>query len=195
MNKIWLWRGVLAAALPAALIVSGCGKKPSPPPTPPPVTAPTNPPAPAAPAAPAPTAKENTKVTESDAVQMARKLGTPTKNKVVTTASGLQYIDVKDGKGEPAKAGDMVQMQYTGWLVNGTKFDSSKDHGTKPFSFPLGAGQVIKGWDEGVAGMKPGGVRKFIIPSNLGYGPQGAGGGAIPPNATLIFEVEYVGKQ
>ncbi len=192
MNKAWLWRGVPVAALLGVLVTSGCGRKPSQPPvtTPAPRKAPT----PAAPATASKTQKEKPKVTESDAVQMARKLGTPTSNKVVTTASGLEYIDVKEGKGEAAKPGDNVKMQYTGWLVNGLKFDSSKDHGGTPFAFPLGGGRVIKGWDEGVVGMKPGGVRKLIIPSDLGYGPQGAGG-LIPPNATLIFEVEYVGKQ
>ena len=84
-------------------------------------------------------------------------------------------------------------MHYTGWLVNGTKFDSSVDRG-QPFSFPWARRQVIRGWDEGVAGMKPGGVRKLIIPPELGYGARGAGG-SIPPNATLIFEVQYLGKQ
>lgn len=132
-------------------------------------------------------------MTESATVQAARKLGTATDKPVVSTASGLQYIDIKEGSGEAAKAGDTVKMQYTGWLENGTKFDSSFDHGGQPFSFQLGVGQVIRGWDEGVAGMKPGGVRKLIIPSELGYGARGAGG-AIPPNATLIFEVIYVGK-
>jgi FKBP-type peptidyl-prolyl cis-trans isomerase FkpA len=130
---------------------------------------------------------------ESDAVRAARSLGTPTDSLVVTTASGLQYIDVKVGDGTPAKAADHVSVHYTGWLVNGSKFDSSKDRG-QPFEFPLGAGRVIKGWDEGVAGMQPGGVRKLIIPSDLGYGPRGAGA-AIPPNATLIFEVDFLGAR
>jgi FKBP-type peptidyl-prolyl cis-trans isomerase len=108
----------------------------------------------------------------------------------VTTASGLQYIDLKVGTGATAQAGQTVTVHYTGWLENGKKFDSSVDRG-QPFSFPLGAGRVIKGWDEGVQGMKVGGKRKLIIPSNLGYGPRGAGG-VIPPNATLIFEVELL---
>jgi FKBP-type peptidyl-prolyl cis-trans isomerase FkpA len=107
----------------------------------------------------------------------------------VTTPSGLQYVDV-------AKAGDQVSVHYTGWLQNpdgskGRKFDSSKDRG-QPFRFALGQGQVIKGWDEGVQGMKVGGVRELIIPPALGYGQRGAGG-VIPPNATLIFEVELLG--
>ncbi len=108
-----------------------------------------------------------------------------------TTPSGLKYTDLQTGQGEEARPGKTVDVHYTGWLENGTKFDSSKDHG-KPFSFPLGAGHVIKGWDEGVAGMKVGGKRKLTIPASLGYGAQGAGG-VIPPNATLIFEVELLG--
>ena len=111
--------------------------------------------------------------------------------KEVTTSSGLQYIELKVGTGAAAQAGQTVTVHYTGWLDNGKKFDSSVDRG-QPFSFPLGAGRVIKGWDEGVQGMKVGGKRKLIIPSNLGYGARGAGG-AIPPNATLIFEVELLG--
>jgi FKBP-type peptidyl-prolyl cis-trans isomerase len=111
--------------------------------------------------------------------------------KEVTTSSGLQYIDLKVGTGATAQAGHTVSVHYTGWLENGKKFDSSVDRG-QPFSFPLGAGRVIKGWDEGVKGMKVGGKRKLIIPSNLGYGARGAGG-VIPPNTTLIFEVELLG--
>ena len=109
----------------------------------------------------------------------------------VTTSSGLQYIDLKIGAGATAQAGQTVSVHYTGWLESGKKFDSSVDRG-QPFSFPLGTGRVIKGWDEGVQGMKVGGKRKLIIPSNLGYGARGAGG-AIPPNAALIFEVELLG--
>jgi len=109
---------------------------------------------------------------------------------VVTTASGLKYEDLKVGDGAEAKSGDRVQVHYTGWLENGTKFDSSVDRG-QPFAFPLGAGRVIRGWDEGVAGMKVGGKRKLTIPPALGYGERGAGG-VIPPNATLVFEVELL---
>lgn len=108
----------------------------------------------------------------------------------VTTPSGLQYEDVKVGTGEPAESGKTVTVHYTGWLTNGTKFDSSKDRG-QPFDFPLGGGRVIKGWDEGVKGMKVGGVRKLTIPPQLGYGARGARG-VIPPNATLVFDVELL---
>jgi FKBP-type peptidyl-prolyl cis-trans isomerase len=105
--------------------------------------------------------------------------------------SGLKYVDLQEGQGQEAKAGQTVSVHYTGWLENGTKFDSSLDR-RQPFSFKLGAGQVIRGWDEGVAGMKIGGKRKLTIPADLGYGARGAGG-VIPPNATLIFEVELLG--
>lgn len=110
---------------------------------------------------------------------------------IVTTPSGLAYQDVKVGTGPEAKAGQTVVVHYTGWLTNGQKFDSSKDR-NEPFEFHLGAGEVIKGWDEGVQGMKVGGFRKLTIPPNLGYGAQGAGG-VIPPNATLLFDVELLG--
>ncbi len=109
---------------------------------------------------------------------------------MITTPSGLQYEDLAEGSGEAAKAGDTVEVHYTGTLTSGKKFDSSRDRG-QPFAFLLGAGQVIKGWDEGVAGMKIGGRRKLQIPSALGYGARGAGG-VIPPNAELIFEVELL---
>jgi FKBP-type peptidyl-prolyl cis-trans isomerase FkpA len=109
---------------------------------------------------------------------------------VVTTASGLKYVEQNVGEGAEAKAGQAVTVHYTGWLTDGTKFDSSLDR-RQPFSFPLGAGRVIRGWDEGVAGMKVGGKRRLIIPSALGYGARGAGG-VIPPNAELIFEVELL---
>ena len=112
----------------------------------------------------------------------------------VTTKSGLKYIDTKVGTGEEAKKGMTVTVHYTGWLYvggkRGAKFDSSVDRG-KPFNFKLGAGQVIKGWDEGVAGMKVGGKRELIIPPKLGYGATGAGR-VIPPNATLDFEVQLL---
>jgi peptidylprolyl isomerase len=110
--------------------------------------------------------------------------------KVITTKSGLKYIDQVEGKGEPAKAGDTVDVHYTGTLKDGKKFDSSRDR-NEPFAFKLGAGMVIKGWDEGVAGMKVGGKRKLIIPSELGYGARGFPP-VIPANAELTFEVELL---
>lgn len=112
---------------------------------------------------------------------------------MVVTASGLKYQILKEGDGAVAKAGQTVTVIYTGWLTDGTKFDSSLDHGGT-FQFQLGAGRVIKGWDEGVAGMKVGEKRKLTIPPDLGYGAQGADG-AIPPNATLVFDVELAGVQ
>ena len=113
-----------------------------------------------------------------------------------TTASGLQYEDIVEGSGDQAKAGQNVTVHYTGWLRNddgsqGSKFDSSRDR-NDPFQFKLGAGHVIRGWDEGVEGMKVGGQRRLTIPADLGYGARGAGG-VIPPNATLIFDVELLG--
>ena len=109
--------------------------------------------------------------------------------KPVTTASGLQYWDLKPGTGAVASKGDIVRVHYTGWLTNGDKFDSSVDRG-EPLRFWLGKGQVIPGWDEGVAGMKVGGKRQLHIPAKLGYGEKGTGG--IPPNSELIFDVELV---
>jgi len=114
---------------------------------------------------------------------------------ITTTNSGLQYEDTVEGSGPEATAGKYVTVHYTGWLRNddgsqGAKFDSSKDR-NDPFQFALGGGQVIKGWDEGVQGMKVGGARRLIIPASLGYGARGAGG-VIPPNATLIFDVELL---
>jgi FKBP-type peptidyl-prolyl cis-trans isomerase FkpA len=111
-----------------------------------------------------------------------------------TTSSGLQFIDTLEGSGDAAQKGQHVHVHYTGWLFEngeiGEKFDSSVDR-NEPFDFPLGAGWVIKGWDEGVAGMKVGGQRTLIIPPALGYGARGAGG-VIPPNATLKFDVELI---
>jgi FKBP-type peptidyl-prolyl cis-trans isomerase len=109
----------------------------------------------------------------------------PAKSKM----GGLQYWDIKVGTGAEAKEGSHVVVNYTGWLTNGKKFDSSVGH--EPFDFKIGAGEVIKGWDEGVAGMKVGGKRQLRIPPSLGYGATGAPG-AIPPNATLIFDVELL---
>ncbi len=112
-----------------------------------------------------------------------------------TTASGLIYEELTLGEGNEASAGDFVSVHYTGWLQNpdgsaGEKFDSSVDR-DEPFEFPLGAGHVIRGWDEGVQGMRVGGKRRLVIPAELGYGARGAGG-VIPPNATLIFDVELL---
>lgn len=106
------------------------------------------------------------------------------------TPSGLAYKDTKVGTGPEAKAGQTATVHYTGWLPDGTKFDSSRDGG-QPFNFSLGAGQVIKGWDEGVAGMKVGGRRLLVLPPDLAYGAGGSG--PIPPNATLVFDVELLG--
>ena len=108
-----------------------------------------------------------------------------------TTASGLVIEDLTVGSGALAAAGQRVTVHYTGWQTDGTKFDSSKDR-SEPFAFPLGGRRVIAGWDEGVQGMRVGGVRKLTIPPALGYGARGAGG-VIPPNATLVFEVELLG--
>ena len=117
---------------------------------------------------------------------------------MITTESGLQYEDTVAGSGATATAGKQVSVHYTGWLHDptqangrGRKFDSSKDRG-QPFRFNLGAGMVIRGWDEGVQGMQVGGTRVLLIPAELGYGARGAGG-VIPPNATLVFEVDFLG--
>jgi FKBP-type peptidyl-prolyl cis-trans isomerase len=114
-----------------------------------------------------------------------------TKETVITTTSGLKYTEIKEGTGASPKTGQRVSVHYTGTLKDGTKFDSSVDRG-QPFEFIIGVGQVIKGWDEGVATMKVGGKRKLMIPPQLGYGASGAGG-VIPPNADLNFDVELLG--
>jgi len=110
--------------------------------------------------------------------------------KKIETPSGLRYVDIVEGEGPQPKKGQLVFVHYTGWLEDGTKFDSSLDR-NEAFSFRIGAGRVIRGWDEGVATMKVGGKRRLTIPSRLGYGARGAGG-VIPPNATLVFEIELL---
>ena len=138
---------------------------------------------------------EATKVTDPTQTIKATELIQPTEvtmeEEITTTASGLQIKVLVVGTGEAATVGKTAVVHYTGWLPDGTKFDSSVDRGT-PFEFALGAGRVIKGWDEGVATMNIGGKVELIIPPDLGYGAQGAGG-VIPPNATLKFEVELLG--
>jgi len=108
-----------------------------------------------------------------------------------STPSGLRFYDIKAGTGPSPRAGQTASVQYTGTLLDGTKFDSSYDHGAAPFDFPVGAGQVIKGWDEGVATMKVGGKRRLVVPGDLAYGAASPTP-AIPPNATLVFDVELV---
>ncbi len=117
-----------------------------------------------------------------------------TDKKPVKTPSGLQYVDLVVGTGASPQQGQNVTVHYTGWLTNGKKFDSSLDRG-QPFTFQIGEGQVIKGWDEGVMTMKVGGKRKLIIPPNLAYGSRDVGNGLIPANSTLIFEVELLGAK
>jgi FKBP-type peptidyl-prolyl cis-trans isomerase FkpA len=126
------------------------------------------------------------------AVQVVPNTKAPTKvtGDGVKTASGLQYWDIKVGAGEVAKDGDHVKVHYTGWLTTGKKFDSSVDAGT-PFQFTIGKGEVIKGWEEGVSGMKVGGKRQLRIPPDLAYGSRGYPG-VIPANATLIFDIQLL---
>jgi FKBP-type peptidyl-prolyl cis-trans isomerase FkpA len=126
----------------------------------------------------------------SPAAPQAAAPGTTATPTEVTLADGLKYTDEQLGTGAEAQPGKTAVVHYTGWLMDGTKFDSSLDR-NQPFSFPVGSGRVIKGWDEGVAGMKVGGKRVLIIPPELGYGARGAGG-VIPPNATLKFEVQLM---
>lgn len=143
-------------------------------------------------------AADTNPTTLGTATTVAQASTTPTTNasdlmtdeNIQTTASGLKYIDLVEGTGATPEAGQTVSVHYTGTLEDGTKFDSSRDR-NRPFSFRLGQGQVIKGWDEGLSTMKVGGQRRLIIPPDLGYGARGAGG-VIPPNATLIFDVELL---
>ena len=126
---------------------------------------------------------------------MARQPGgpPPLQGQPNTLANGVQYLDAVVGNGPEAQTGQRVTVHYTGWLTDGTQFDTSRDRG-QPFQFGLGAGQVIQGWDSGVVGMRVGGQRRLIIPPAAGYGARGAAG-IIPPNATLIFDVELLGVQ
>lgn len=133
---------------------------------------------------------------QTPAAKPAASTSAPTKvtGAGVKTDSGLQYWDIRMGNGATAKEGSRVRVHYTGWLTNGKKFDSSVDAG-KPFDFTIGNGEVIKGWEEGVAGMRVGGKRQLRIPPSLGYGAEGTPGGPIPPNATLIFDIQLLGVQ
>jgi FKBP-type peptidyl-prolyl cis-trans isomerase len=164
-RKRFTWGLLLSAAVLATALASGCGAKPAAEST-----------QPAQPAAEAPPVEAASPAPESPG----------------TTAdvTELKIEDVKVGTGAEAKKGTKATVNYTGWLTDGTKFDSSLDSG-QPFTFTVDGGEVIKGWDEGVEGMKVGGIRKLTIPADLGYGAQGAGG-VIPPNATLVFEVELL---
>ncbi len=128
-----------------------------------------------------------TLVAQSANTTTARKI--EVSEKYITTPSGLKYLDMVEGSGAAPKTGQTVSVHYTGTLEDGTKFDSSRDRG-RPFEFQLGAGQVIKGWDEGIASMKVGGRRQLVIPPDLGYGSRGIG--PIPPNSTLLFDVELM---
>jgi peptidylprolyl isomerase len=131
------------------------------------------------------TAQENTAMPQNTQIDTSGMTSTP---------SGLQIKELQPGTGPSPQVGQMVSVHYTGWLTDGTKFDSSVDRG-QPLDFTLGAGQVIQGWDEGVASMKIGGKRRLVIPPNLAYGNQSVGGGIIPPNSTLVFDVELLGAR
>ncbi len=175
--------------LAAGLLTAGCKgqeatETASPPPGGPPPGA-------AAPPAATTTTPEKPAATADKTVGGAASKTTSTTAKMTTLPSGLKYLDLKVGKGASPKPGQTVVVHYTGTLQDGTKFDSSLDR-NEPFSFPLGQGKVIPGWDEGIATMKPGGRRKLVIPPGLGYGASGTPDGKIPPNATLNFDVELL---
>ena len=164
LGRLSLVAATVAAAFLALIALSGCGSAPT----------------------------QSTSQTAPAQTSTAPQSTEPTAPADTAQSGGkLQIKDLKVGKGATAKAGDSVTVDYTGWLMNGTKFDSSVDR-KQPYTFPLGAGRVIAGWDQGVAGMKVGGKRELIIPSDLAYGAQGAGNGVIPPNATLKFDVELL---
>jgi FKBP-type peptidyl-prolyl cis-trans isomerase len=131
---------------------------------------------------------------QAQARNMSEDLLAQVNENAVTTPSGLKYVDQVVGQGASPRQGQTVVVHYTGWLTNGKKFDSSVDRG-QPFNFVLGAGQVIKGWDEGVATMHIGGKRRLVIPAGLAYGSKDVGNGLIPPNSTLVFDVELLGVQ
>jgi FKBP-type peptidyl-prolyl cis-trans isomerase FkpA len=135
----------------------------------------------------------STTSTDQSTTQQPAEQTTPTETQTATTTADVTELKIEDlvvGTGPAAKVGDTVTVNYTGWLTDGTQFDSSV--GRQPFSFTIGQNRVIQGWEQGVPGMKVGGKRKLTIPPDLGYGAQGAGGGLIPPNATLVFEVELL---
>lgn len=185
---------ITVALLSIALV--GCSKPAAPPATAeaPTTEAPAPAPAPAAepakPATEAPAAEKPAAPAAAKGKTMGPKLPGEEGKSVVTTKSGLKYVVLEQGKGKVPQKGATIVAEYTGWLTDGKKFDSSKDHPGE-FSFTVGLGQVIPGWDEALSSMKVGERRKLIVPPDLGYGAEGAGG-VIPPNATLIFEVKLV---
>ena len=189
--------GTYALVLGLVVLGTACSQSEAPKPTDT-TTAQSSPAATTAAATAQPAVAATTTQSPADAVSPPPIGATQTTTAKPTTQQGAAVTelikeDTKVGTGDEAVTGKQVTVHYTGWLADGTKFDSSKDRGT-PFSFQLGGGQVIKGWDQGVVGMKVGGIRKLTIPPELGYGARGAGG-VIPPNATLVFEVELLGVQ